>query len=479
MNDDRPLPPGREDLESRLRDHYRDAVGDSAGDILLTARIDKALDRPPTGARAKLGLRPRTRGAFGFRAFAGVVGVVAAFTAVVMIANLLLSGPPATAGPGPTGLPGAAGSPTPGPTSSPAIEITATPDPSGQLAGAIATSLGRMRSGGVWWTGPGWFGFARLTNGGSVVESWPISDTQPPATFVLDQGDWWTVSTGPGSSNAYAGQGQSYDHLLPVVNRLAQNSSVTWVKATVPGDYPDSVVGISFVDALTGFLMFSSRPPAATSTILRTDDGGATWKVVATPGLVSSGAPSPSNIGGMFAASDTRTLWAGAQSEGGGHGHPLLAVSRDGGVTWSEVTLPGLSGLVGGFDTALLEPPVFLDSNTGFVNVVGPNERVYMTTDAGRTWKYKDVPINGVPVDFVDAANWAIPDGSTVVLTADGGNTWKTAAGIGLPRGQFIKVAFLDSMNGYGLFQPIGDNHTYLYRTQDGGNDWLLQSSNP
>lgn len=485
MTDNRPLQPHSDDLESQLRDHYRDIAGASASDVLLATRIDRAIDRSMVRTQAKLepGQRvrgQRVRGAFGFRAFAGVVGATAVLAAVGMIANLLLAGSPTTGGPTASGSQNTLATPTATVSTVPMQQPPA--NPSAVLAGARTTALGSVPGGGVWWAQPDSFGFVPDSTHSGGFGPWPVSDTEPPTIYVLDKDHMWTVSLGPGSSNAYAGQGLPFDHLRAVVNSRSATGTQPGTQSTVPGDYPDSVFGISFVDPRHGFLMCSNGRPGETSTILRSDDGGATWKVVATPTLMASGgAPGPTNLGGMFTASDATTLWAGAQEEAGGHGHPLLAVSRDGGISWSAVNLPGMGAYVGGFDVFLMEPPVFLDSNTGFVTVIGgpgastPN--VYMTTDAGHTWTLQSVPFQATTVDFIDAAHWVVPAGATVELTTDGGKTWHSGLGHGLPAGQFKKLAFFDSVHGYGLFGPTRDQNSYLYQTVDGGDDWILVSN--
>jgi photosystem II stability/assembly factor-like uncharacterized protein len=211
-------------------------------------------------------------------------------------------------------------------------------------------------------------------------------------------------------------------------------------------------------------------PPS--STILRTDDSGTTWTVVATPPVAAGS----SNLGGMFTASDASTLWAGAQREAGGHGHPLLAVSRDGGRTWSDVNLPGMAGESGGTQVFLTQAPVFLDDATGFVEVDGPDgTRVFATTDGGRTWEARTVPTSTGPVFFVDANHWVVPAGGSIAVTTDGGRSWKTVSGIGLEPGHLVQVAFLDASYGYAVLAPDADpTARLLYETFSGGDNWLV-----
>jgi hypothetical protein len=338
-----------------------------------------------------------------------------------------------------------------------------------------------MGSGGAWAVqGPE---FERIPDAGnSYGESpWPASDTEPPAVFVLDKDSAWTVTMTPGS--VPFGQDPPYDHLNVVVNR--SQGGVPWKQASVPGDYSNSQLAITFANPLVGYMIASPHDGAAGSTVLTTRDGGATWSVVARVALQYGG------LGAELTASDAETLWAGGQGESK-TGHPLLAVSRDSGRTWSEVTLPGLEGQWAGDGSALaVEPPVFIDPSVGFFTVLvnGVDPEVFSTTDAGRTWTVANFPA-GLNVTvarnalrsgaaFVDATHWGAAVGSTVQLTSDAGKTWTKSLGLSLPAGRFVKLVFIDASTGYGLFEPAGGPEYSLYRTSSGGDDWSLVYSTP
>jgi photosystem II stability/assembly factor-like uncharacterized protein len=290
---------------------------------------------------------------------------------------------------------------------------------------------------------------------------------QPPAVYVLDQKHAWTLTLSPGS--VLNGQGPPYDHLNAVVN-WTSDGGVTWQHANVPGDYSDSELSLAFVDPVDGYLIASPHDGGATSTVLATSDGGATWKVVARVGLMKYG-----SLGAELTASDGSTLWAGAQGEAR-VSHPILAVSRNDGATWSEVTLPGLEGQWGGDGEAVMvTPPAFVDPSVGFVTIlVGNTTEVFGTTDAGRTWAREALPDGFGVTDFIDASHWVAADGATLTATADGGKTWKVAQDAGLPAGSFTQLVFLDPNVGFGLFSAADGSGSYLYRTDNGGDEWEL-----
>lgn len=466
----------RPDLEGELRNHYQTmGVGSSRE---LVARTSAAIDRAPTRRSPRLvplgWLRLPT---LPRRTAVAALAIVALVVLAVTAAPLWFgqANPVGPASPIPTG------SATPLPTSTLASIVPGhfTPDPSLQLAEASASALGRMRSGGAWMVmGEGFCTIADPT--GDICRTpWPSSDTQPPAVFVLDKKHAWTITLGPGS--VIRGQGLPWDHLTAVVNRTVDGGA-SWQAASVPGDYSNSQLAIAFTDPLAGYLIATPHDGASSATVLTTSDGGSSWRVVATVHL-HDGSP-----GAELAASDGSTIWAGAQLEATIN-HPVLAVSRDRGRTWSEVTLPGLAGLWGGDGMIeALGPPVFVNPSVGFFTVRGLNSeaQVFGTRDGGRTWTRENMPAglvltnptgysNGLAtVDFIDADRWVAATDSAILSTSDGGKTWTGGKPLGLPAGRFVKLVFLDPENGLGLFQPTDGTGSYLYRTWNGGISWQI-----
>jgi photosystem II stability/assembly factor-like uncharacterized protein len=456
-----------------LRGHYR-GMRPPASEVLML-QVARALDAETGIERAGAHRSSGGRIAVG----AGVAGLAVVAVAIAVVAGPLFFGVgPEPAGPSesPSTSPTASPSEAQG-TSSPTVLIMPTLEPSAARAAAQVHGMGRISGGGVWWVQGDMLWWSEDPQSSSGMSPWPASNTQPASVYFLASPPSvvppsiyaWSLTVGPDSANPYGGQGPSDDHLQLVVSRAPGVGS--WSSAVVPGDYPDSMCSLSFVDAELGYLMCSgSGHVAPSTTILSTDDGGASWKVVATPRAFSGN----NNLGGMFAASDGSTLWAGAQAEAGGHGHPLLAVSRDGGRTWSEVALPGMTGEYGGTQAVVVQPPVFLDDATGFVEISGTDgTKVFATSDGGRTWDARTVPASTGPVFFVDAEHWVVPAGSSIAVTTDGGRSWETVPGIGLEPGHLVQVAFVDASNGFAVLAPDSDPSARLmYRTLFGAENW-------
>lgn len=468
------------DLEARLRDHYRSMPVGSSGN--LASQVAAEIDRPLVRRWPRLGLALRH-----WRTAVALLAV--AVLAAVAVNGPTWFAPAAPGGPPTTNTPPAAKSVMPSPLASGGAQATSTPSSTAlgtaaQLAGARASQLGRIRTGGAWAVQGSSFCTMPDASHQTCDSPWPASDTDTPTVFVLDEMHAWSVTLTPGS--VLQGSGPPFDHLNIVVNRTS-DGGITWKQANVPGDYTFSQFGISFVDPLVGYIIASPHEFLSYATVLATRDGGATWTVEATVQMLHG------PLGAQVTASDATTLWAGAQGEAK-MSHPLLAVSRDGGKTWSEVTLPGYQGAWGGDGGETLGPPVFVDSSVGFVTVqaaAGPgalqvptDTQVFGTKDGGRTWAQETLPAsfppNGSPKppwygpdDFIDATHWVAAQGSTLFVTADG-KTWKSALGSGLPQGSFATLAFLDPENGFGLFKAADGSGSFLYRTSNGGDEWQL-----
>ncbi|GMV33530.1 MAG: hypothetical protein DYG85_02460 [Chloroflexi bacterium CFX1] len=165
--------------------------------------------------------------------------------------------------------------------------------------------------------------------------------------------------------------------------------------------------------------------------------------------------------------------------------------TNDGGVTWYDVTPPGLT------EAGYLAFTFFLDADHAWVQLPDMNRypnggTLYRTTDGGLTWEIFDTPFSGGSIHFVnESAGWTMADfgvgaGSMAVSifkTVDGGGTWERVytndpniegAGDTLPLGgikNFILPLDADTAWVGGVTYAPGQ--TYLYRSGDGGKTWF------
>jgi photosystem II stability/assembly factor-like uncharacterized protein len=164
--------------------------------------------------------------------------------------------------------------------------------------------------------------------------------------------------------------------------------------------------------------------------------------------------------------------------------------TNDGGVTWYNVTPPGLT------DVGYSVFTDFLDASHAWVQIVDPNNypyggTLYRTSDGGLSWEAFETPFSAGDMEFVDEKDgWMMADlgvgaGSMAIAifqTTDGGATWTRtytndpnieSAGDTLPLGG-IKVTMIPlDMNSAWVGGVIySSGSTYLFRTDDGGKTW-------
>ncbi len=118
----------------------------------------------------------------------------------------------------------------------------------------------------------------------------------------------------------------------------------------------------------------------------------------------------------------------------------------------------------------------FSDSLNGWITGGGydiPGGIVGRTRDGGQTWRFR----NGVAVEtgagfglhrvqFRDVVHGWVANDDGVLLTEDGGESWRRATGIGGDGPALFDVQFIDAGNGW----AVGTSR--LIRTEDGGETW-------
>ena len=424
-------------FEDRIKAHY-DAIDPGPVPARLGERVAAALVAAPS---PRLGRWSRP-----LLATAGIAAV-----ALVVIGAIQLSvatrgekGPGGSIAPRPTpsGLasPPAQAFPT-------AVDIAGT-TPAGGIWAVRGSTLLQSADAGTTWR----------------QSSIPVTAGFPVTAYVLDASHAWSVTPGPGSTPL---SGAPTDELRLVVHRTSDGGR-TWDGVTVFGNYAGTTPAIAFIDQRTGFLFASAvRHSSGTSSVLRTDDGGQSWTLVGTGRW----------LGSVFAVGGGPTLWSGAENEAGPVSHPLLAVSRDGGRTWANSSLPGLEGQPGGGEAWLDGPPAFVGQSRGFLSISlvladgSPVTRVFRTDDAGVSWHpagtFRGEAFGGPAAS--DATHVLLPL-STLTATADGGTSWDVVEANGLPDAVPVTwIGFVDPR--HGAARAGG-----LFLTSDGGRSWHAAS---
>jgi photosystem II stability/assembly factor-like uncharacterized protein len=241
--------------------------------------------------------------------------------------------------------------------------------------------------------------------------------------------------------------------------------------------------------------------------IWKTTDAGVVW----TP--IFDGQPVAS-IGALaMAPSDPKTIYAGTgesdirEDLSSGNG---VYKSTDSGATWSHVGLE---------DTRQVSRIVIDPQNPNFVYVAalghafGPNEQrgVYKSVDGGGHWVrvldlgpeigVSDLAMCSANPQLLFAGAWHVRrppwstyapiegPGSGLYRSQDGGKTWARLEGKGLPEGDWGRVGVDVAPDGtrvYALIAvqaemqgPTQARKSGLYRSDDGGDTWVLANSAP
>ncbi len=446
-------------IESELRSWFESRRTPAAPSTLRAFA-----DEVGSGARPTAPVR---RLAVGWRqAPGGRLAAVATSIAIVVLAGGLLL---------------VAGQRGPAATASPLTSQSAQASPHPTGPPAIATSIddgGVFGAGGLWAVagdqlyistdyGATW-GQRTLVSGVALDVT---SGNVLSIVFVLDAGHLWTASPGPGSTDPYQGQGPGYDHLYVVVSRTIDGGG-SWQSVTIPGDFGGTQPVLAFADVQHGFLLLSGLRFGGPSVVFTTADGGATWRRVG--GAVS--------LGSIFSASDAVTLWAGNEGDAGPVPRPILDVSRDGGRSWADASLPGLVGDIFVNDNPVAAP-VFSGQDAAVAVIAAstdtsPMVRFYRSSDGGRTWVLAaQVHIGesgSTGVAVVDPLHYIVIDSHTGQLqaTSDGGVTWQPATSSGLSAA--MRLRFWDARNGVAIVQATNGPTPAagVLRTTDGGQTW-------
>ncbi len=216
------------------------------------------------------------------------------------------------------------------------------------------------------------------------------------------------------------------------------------------------------------FVVVSESHVSQYSTVLRTIDGGATWRQVKrdieTYGL---------EIEPAFSFVNARQGWIGWPTTASPLSH--LIKTSNGGRTWQSLQADELFPLV---------HLRFFDRSLGYA-VAADGPQFAITRDGGLTWVMRDDPrvrAAGYPsVMFFLTPQTGWMGGTTseddgrvmrprLIRTVDGGSTWQDASCPQQVRGNPIDLFFLDSNRGWLILWNA--NPSALLKTTDGGLTW-------
>jgi photosystem II stability/assembly factor-like uncharacterized protein len=201
----------------------------------------------------------------------------------------------------------------------------------------------------------------------------------------------------------------------------------TWQFTALPGcvQLCGANISLSFPDPEHGFASIGPGPRGTTA-LFSTSDGGVTWRPVA---------HLPGTSGSRIVFADASDGWAvnALVFVGGGGEDGSLSRTTDGGVTWQRPA--GLPS------TDLYEPPLFFGSDDGVVlgrperGAPGHQPTVFTTADGGARWTAHVTPPDpstkawtgagdAIPFSAPSPAVWMLFVGPRLYVTTDAGRTW-------------------------------------------------------
>jgi photosystem II stability/assembly factor-like uncharacterized protein len=235
----------------------------------------------------------------------------------------------------------------------------------------------------------------------------------------------------------------------------------------------------------SGFFAFSAtragfivKGPAGGCYFWRTEDGGKSWSRSFVPA-------DPPSFPHLFADGRAKILLARSDPTIGGASARVVAVSSDGGASWTDVhgaVISSILGFSGGVGFGVAAPA----SEDG-----GPS-LVAISRSAGRTWQLSRVPHALGPGALLSAIGVGVgaPGSATVAAvftnregghvgfdtyrTVDGGREW-TASPLVAPRSvsnDAPYVAFVNPRDGWLGFNGASTTRPLVYSTVDGGRHW-------
>ena len=250
-----------------------------------------------------------------------------------------------------------------------------------------------------------------------------------------------------------------------------EDGGVTWRKLNVTTDTLD-FRDVDAIDAQTAYTLSIGNGPA--SRIYKTTDGGKTWTM-----QFKNDDPK--------AFLDAMSFWDANNGIVFGDsvdGQLYILTTNDGGRNWSRVPTtnlpPALEG-EGAFAASGTNIALFGKSHAWIGTGAGAKARVLRTSDRGRTWQVADTPLAAGPsigifsIAFRDARHGVVVGGDykkeqeavdNLAVTSDGGATWKLVKGLSGFRSVVAYVPGAKTSTLIALGPSGGDYST------DGGQTW-------
>ncbi|MDF2723067.1 MAG: copper amine oxidase [Paenibacillus sp.] len=342
---------------------------------------------------------------------------------------------------------------------------------------------------------------------GSTSWAWGNNDQTPQLLRSTDGGEHWSAASLGGLDLTAADMNRVKAYFADAntgwlgwtdgeAMHLARTTDggASWQAETFKGYH--SPVQFSFVDNQHGWLIAAGDAAMMHSTkiVYRTEDGGATWKVVSdnSESMIhndseKTGAlPTLGSIAGM---SFVDTAKGFATFDNPVSNTLIFYRTTDGGATWSAVSLEVPADLAGKVDYSVFSTPVFSGKNGVVALKLGAGTKetmvVYATSDGGNTWSVKPGSVEIAPgtpfeISFADASNGWLLQGADLYRTTNGGASWQKVKTNELFENTLRNdpgiraFTFADSQHGTLIASSEDGKSGQTIETDDGGATWHI-----
>jgi len=255
----------------------------------------------------------------------------------------------------------------------------------------------------------------------------------------------------------------------------------TWTVTQVAGAEKLDFRGIRAFDAETALVMSSGPAEEGLARVYRTRDGGEHWNLVL-----------QENTPGVFF--DVIAFWDhrhGILLSDPVDGRFVLWQTEDSGATWSHIApdaLPVALAREGAFAASNSALVVEGRSNVWFATGGASVARVFRSNDRGKTWAVSETPIHPANASsgifslaFRDAANGIAVGGDyekaaespagNILVTSDGGATWRDGGRSDPPGLYFSSLTFVPGSTAIWAVGSRGSNHEENGAWKKGGSE--------
>lgn len=322
------------------------------------------------------------------------------------------------------------------------------------------------------------------TDAGATWANTPIVGNPAAGSFAS------VGCTGSGATAICVAAGQDNTGLNPAMIAVSMDGGTTWTNTPITGN-PDN--GQFFGADCTGsnataVCVAVGRDLVTNAPLIVVSmDGGTTWTTRSAAGATNNGA-----YEGVSCTGSGSTAICVAVGHDDNASQAMLAVSTDGGNTWTDTAIadnPANGFFKAASCTGSGSTAICMAAGQDLVGTVG---MVAVSTDGGSTWTNKTITGNFPLGNYTGAS--CVGSGSTalcvavgtsadviitlpiIAVSTDGGNTWVDKSFTGENIGQLTSVTCTGDSGPTALCAAVGQdastNKAMIVVSTDGGNTW-------